>query len=242
MYYAMTFSAHLGGYSALSSRIELSFLLWPLLTWVLSCRYLAPEYFMYGRVNNKTDVYAFGVVLLELITGRTPIDNTRPKGQENLVNWVRPLLEEKNLDMLVDSRLEGVYDVDQMKRMLLAASLCVQQSPRRRPQMSRVLQILCSSHGRLQSIRTRPEESEESTCGMDDDDDTSEEDLEEGDVLIEETPTFRRCTNTDMQTHLALALLGVDDDLLSRSSLDHSGVDLLHHLDNRFSLSSSLVQ
>ena len=45
---------------------------------------------MYGRVNDKTDVYAFGVVLLELITGRTPIDNTKPKGQENLVNWVSP--------------------------------------------------------------------------------------------------------------------------------------------------------
>jgi len=44
---------------------------------------------MFGRVNDKTDVYAFGVVLLELITGRKPIDTTRPKGEENLVNWVR---------------------------------------------------------------------------------------------------------------------------------------------------------
>lgn len=51
-------------------------------------RYLAPEYFMYGKVNNKIDVYAFGVVLLELITGRIPIDTARPKGQENLVIWV----------------------------------------------------------------------------------------------------------------------------------------------------------
>ncbi len=51
-------------------------------------RYLAPEYFRYGRVNDKTDVYSFGVVLLELITGRKPIDTTRPKGEENLVIWV----------------------------------------------------------------------------------------------------------------------------------------------------------
>lgn len=67
-----------------------------------------------------------------------------------------------------------------------------------------------------------------------------EEDLEERDINIEETPTFGKCT-TDIQTHLALAMLGVDDDLISRSSLDYSGVDLLH-LDGRYSLSSSLVQ
>jgi serine/threonine protein kinase len=43
---------------------------------------------MYGRVNEKTDVYSFGVVLLELLTGRQPIDTTKPKGHENLVLWV----------------------------------------------------------------------------------------------------------------------------------------------------------
>jgi hypothetical protein len=52
------------------------------------CSYLAPEYVMYGRVNEKTDVYSFGVVLLELLTGRQPIDTTKPKGHENLVLWV----------------------------------------------------------------------------------------------------------------------------------------------------------
>ena len=50
--------------------------------------YLAPEYFMYGKVNDKIDVYAFGVVLLELISGRKPISNDSPKGQESLVMWV----------------------------------------------------------------------------------------------------------------------------------------------------------
>lgn len=50
--------------------------------------YLAPEYFMYGKVNDKIDVYAFGVVLLELLSGRKPISNDNPKGQESLVMWV----------------------------------------------------------------------------------------------------------------------------------------------------------
>lgn len=51
--------------------------------------YLAPEYFMYGKVSDKIDVYAFGVVLLELISGRKPISSETPKGQERLVIWVR---------------------------------------------------------------------------------------------------------------------------------------------------------
>lgn len=51
--------------------------------------YLAPEYFMYGKVSDKIDVYAFGVVLLELISGREPISSAAFKGQESLVVWVR---------------------------------------------------------------------------------------------------------------------------------------------------------
>lgn len=51
--------------------------------------YLAPEYFMYGKVSDKIDVYAFGVVLLELISGREPISSEPCKGQESLVAWVR---------------------------------------------------------------------------------------------------------------------------------------------------------
>eukprot|EP00268_Persea_americana_P010741 TRINITY_DN14382_c0_g1_i5.p1 TRINITY_DN14382_c0_g1~~TRINITY_DN14382_c0_g1_i5.p1 ORF type:complete len:635 (-),score=103.56 TRINITY_DN14382_c0_g1_i5:1063-2967(-) len=51
--------------------------------------YLAPEYFMYGKVSVKIDVYSFGVVLLELLSGRKPIDTENPKGQESLVMWVR---------------------------------------------------------------------------------------------------------------------------------------------------------
>jgi serine/threonine protein kinase len=50
--------------------------------------YLAPEYFQHGKISDKTDVYAFGVVLLELISGRKPIEARKPLGEENLVLWV----------------------------------------------------------------------------------------------------------------------------------------------------------
>ena len=51
---------------------------------VVFCSYLAPEYFMYGIIHEKTDVFAYGVLLLELITGRQPIDNSK----QSLVIWV----------------------------------------------------------------------------------------------------------------------------------------------------------
>lgn len=51
--------------------------------------YLAPEYFMYGKVSDKIDVYAFGVVLLELLSGRKPIGLETTKSQESLIMWVR---------------------------------------------------------------------------------------------------------------------------------------------------------
>lgn len=50
--------------------------------------YVAPEYAMTGHLLVKSDVYSYGVVLLELLTGRKPVDMSQPSGQENLVTWV----------------------------------------------------------------------------------------------------------------------------------------------------------
>ncbi|KAJ0015226.1 hypothetical protein Pint_19933 [Pistacia integerrima] len=94
--------------------------------------YFAPEYFMHGVVDEKTDVYAFGVLLLELITGRRAVDHL----QQSVVIWAKPLLDNNDIRELVDPSLCNNYDRDEMDRVVLTASLCIEQSPILRPRMS----------------------------------------------------------------------------------------------------------
>ncbi|CAN0901363.1 Inactive protein kinase SELMODRAFT_444075 [Linum grandiflorum] len=105
--------------------------------------YLAPEYVQSGQITEKADVYAFGVVLLELITGRKAIDVLKPKGQQCLTEWARPLLEKNRVDELVDPRVSKRYlVVQQLSNMMFCASLCLKRDPDSRPRMSQVLRIL----------------------------------------------------------------------------------------------------
>ncbi|CAA0807736.1 Protein kinase protein with adenine nucleotide alpha hydrolases-like domain [Striga hermonthica] len=104
--------------------------------------YLAPEYFMYGKVSDKIDVYAFGVILLELLSGKKPIGLETDKGQESLVMWAKPKLENRDFKSILDPNLDGNIDEAQMQRMAQAAAFCLAQSSRLRPKMSQILTVL----------------------------------------------------------------------------------------------------
>lgn len=158
--------------------------------------YLAPEYFMYGKVSDKIDVYAFGVVLLELISGREPISSEPCKGQESLVAWAKPIIESGDIKGLLDPKLEGKFDETQMKRMVLAASLCIARAARLRPKFNQILKILKGNN-------------EDEYC-------FNEYSENEENIDDEVYP------NSSTELHLTLALLGVDDDSTSCSSTDHS--------------------
>ncbi|KAE9467899.1 hypothetical protein C3L33_00183, partial [Rhododendron williamsianum] len=92
--------------------------------------------------HEKADVYSFGVVLVELVTGRKAVDINRPKGQQCLSEWARPLLEEYAIDKLIDPRLANNYNEHEVYCMLHAASMCIRRDPHSRPRMSQVLRIL----------------------------------------------------------------------------------------------------
>ncbi|CAO2178253.1 unnamed protein product [Urochloa humidicola] len=108
--------------------------------------YLAPEYAATGKVNDRSDVFSFGVMLLELITGRKPIMTSSENQPETLVSWARPLLtravEEENYDELIDPRLETNYDAYDMARLIVCAAAAVRQTARSRPRMTQIVRYL----------------------------------------------------------------------------------------------------
>lgn len=110
--------------------------------------YMAPEYASSGKLTERSDVFSFGVVLLEIITGRRPVDASRPPGSESLVEWVRPLLSRAvdagYLEGLIDPRLEKNFNELEMFRMVEAAAACIRHSASRRPKMSQVVRVLDS--------------------------------------------------------------------------------------------------
>lgn len=98
---------------------------------------------MTGHLLVKSDVYSYGVVLLELLTGRKPVDMSQPPGQENLVTWARPLLTvNEGLEILVDPSLGPSVPFDNVGKVAAIASMCVQPEVSHRPFMGEVVQAL----------------------------------------------------------------------------------------------------
>ncbi|KAH9290794.1 hypothetical protein KI387_034911, partial [Taxus chinensis] len=108
--------------------------------------YLAPEYTLTGQITEKADVFSFGVILLEIVSGRNAIDICKNRRQQRLSEWARPILEKGITHELIDPRLENRFSEHELQCMMYAASMCIDEDPKARPRISQVLRILEGDH------------------------------------------------------------------------------------------------
>ncbi|KAJ0580050.1 putative protein kinase RLK-Pelle-CrRLK1L-1 family [Helianthus annuus] len=103
--------------------------------------YLDPEYLMTGKLTYKTDVYAFGIVLFELLAGRRVLDGTYGD-HRRLAIWVQECVKEGNLDQMVDPRIKGEISTKCLSRFAQIAERCVRNVSKERPTMSELVASL----------------------------------------------------------------------------------------------------
>jgi len=105
--------------------------------------YAAPEYMATGHLTAKSDVYGFGVVLLEMLSGHRAIDVNRPAGQHKLVEWLKPYLNDKRkLFRVMDTRLDGHYPSKGAYKAAILALHCLSTEAKQRPRMNEVVEKL----------------------------------------------------------------------------------------------------
>ncbi|XP_064944949.1 probable serine/threonine-protein kinase PIX13 [Musa acuminata AAA Group] len=118
--------------------------------------YAAPEYVATGHLYVKSDVYGFGVVLLEMLSGLRALDTTRPSGHHNLVDFAKPFLSDRRkLARLMDPRLEGRYPSKAAQQAAQLTVRCLAGDPKSRPSMKEVVETL--EH--IEVMTSRPRES-----------------------------------------------------------------------------------
>ncbi|KAK4774598.1 hypothetical protein SAY86_009533 [Trapa natans] len=181
--------------------------------------YLAPEYFMSGKVSDRIDVYSYGVVILELLSGRKPIYSEASKGQESLVVWAKPMIESKDMRGILDHRLHGDIDETELKRMVIAASLCLRPAARLRPSISQILKLLLGE------------------CDMDAIANSDNVCLQRSENADDDEVYPESCA----ASHLGIALLDICDDFTSFSSLEQqsNSMSMEEYIKGRMSRSPS---
>ncbi|KAM3699598.1 hypothetical protein ACJW31_05G037500 [Castanea mollissima] len=101
--------------------------------------YLDPEYYTANRLTERSDVYSFGIVLLELITGKRAIIKSYNKDNTNIVDWVSPLLARGDIRNIIDPRMPENFDTNSVWKAIETAIACVPLISIQRPSMSHVV-------------------------------------------------------------------------------------------------------
>jgi serine/threonine protein kinase len=105
--------------------------------------YVAPEYLLDGQLTEKSDVYAFGVVLLELLLGRKPVEKIGDSHCQSIVSWAIPQISDRTkLPNIIDPVIRNTMDLRHLYQVAAVAVLCVQPEPSYRPLITDVLHSL----------------------------------------------------------------------------------------------------
>ncbi|KAK4744989.1 hypothetical protein SAY87_011301 [Trapa incisa] len=104
--------------------------------------YVSPEYASTGMLNEGSDVYSFGVLLMELISGRSPIDYSRPSGEMNLVDWFKAMVANHRGEEILDPRIAAQPSPRSLKRVLLVCLRCIDLDASKRPKMGQIVHML----------------------------------------------------------------------------------------------------
>ncbi|CAD6260937.1 unnamed protein product [Miscanthus lutarioriparius] len=104
--------------------------------------YVAPEYAGTGMLNETSDVYSFGILIMEIISGRVPVDYNRPPGEINLVEWLKTMVSNRNSEGVLDPKMTEKPTSRALKKALLVALRCVDPEARKRPKIGHVIHML----------------------------------------------------------------------------------------------------
>eukprot|EP00253_Pinus_taeda_P007409 PITA_07409 len=126
--------------------------------------YMAPEYAMQGQLSVKADVYSFGVLLLELITGRKNNDNNLSLDMQTLLKWAWRLYKRGNIVEIIDPAIIVTCNVEEALRCIHVGLLCTQADSSLRPLMS-LITLMLSSHSVTLADPTQPAFVSENSTG-----------------------------------------------------------------------------
>nr|XP_028956787.1 probable serine/threonine-protein kinase PBL19 [Malus domestica] len=126
--------------------------------------YAAPEYIETGHLSTSSDLWSFGVVLYEILTGRRVLDKNRPTAEQKLLYWVRQFpADSKRFSMIIDPLLRDQYSLTAARNVAKLADSCLNKNAKERPTMSQVVEVLeqalQDSQGSTSSSKTSSEAS-----------------------------------------------------------------------------------
>lgn len=116
--------------------------------------YLAPEYAMLGQASESCDIYSFGILLLELASGKKPLEKRKINSttKRAITTWALPLARGRKFSELADPRLNGKYVEEELIRVILVGLVCADSQPEKRPTMLEVVEMLKGDGAKLEAL------------------------------------------------------------------------------------------